>query len=91
MTPNRKSRLGGQHAADGIHLTDCHIADFYGSILFDSVFNRALPRRPAVGISLGVPVGFLLLIATSRILGFTGYVIPYGQIDFWLAELFNRI
>ncbi|NTF10357.1 hypothetical protein G6L37_23980 [Agrobacterium rubi] len=49
------------------------------------------PRNANAGVLLGVLVSVVLLIVTSGIVGFIAHIIPFGQIDFWLANLLNYI
>lgn len=49
------------------------------------------PRNAYAGVFLGMLVGVVLLIVTSGIVGFVGHIIPFGQIDLWLANLLNYI
>ncbi len=44
------------------------------------------PQRTSVGIGLGVGTGLVLIIAMSSLVGFLSEVLPFGQIDFWLAS-----
>lgn len=49
------------------------------------------PQRTFAGVALGVITGLVLIIAMSYVVGFLGYVLPFGQIDFWLASWVNSI
>ena len=42
------------------------------------------------GIALGVLAGVLTATVLGFALGFLGYVVPFGQLDFWLASLLHR-
>ena len=49
------------------------------------------PRKASVGIALGVFLGLVLINITSGLVAFLGYALPFGQIDFWLANLVQSI
>ncbi len=66
-------------------------------LLLATIFSLTLtclvaryPRSAVAGISLGALVGVVLLIISSGLVSFIGYVIPLGQIDFWIGDLFYR-
>jgi len=44
------------------------------------------PRKTSVGITLGVVLGVFLTNLAAGIVAFLGDVLPFGQIDFWLAS-----
>lgn len=44
------------------------------------------PRKTSVGITLGVVLGVFLTNLAAGIVAFLGNVLPFGQIDFWLAS-----
>lgn len=48
------------------------------------------PKKPAAGIMLGVAAGTVLMVLTAALVGFLGSVLPFGQMDFWLATLVSR-
>ena len=52
-----------------------------------SCWAARYPKKTILGIGLGVLVGVALLNATSFLVGFLGYVLPFRQLDFWLASL----
>ena len=49
------------------------------------------PRKTGAGIALGVLVGAFLITLTSGLVAFLGNVVPFGQIDFWLAHSLANI
>lgn len=49
------------------------------------------PRRTATGITLGVVLGVVLFSLAPAFLDFLGHVVPFRQVDSWLAGLLSRI
>ncbi|SNB69116.1 MULTISPECIES: hypothetical protein [unclassified Agrobacterium] len=49
------------------------------------------PRKTSVGITLGVVLGVFLTNLAAAMVAFLGNVIPFGQIDFWLAGSLTEI
>ncbi|CAN7399719.1 hypothetical protein EXN32_04770 [Agrobacterium tumefaciens] len=49
------------------------------------------PRKTSVGIMLGVVLGVFLTNLAAGIVAFLGNVLPFGQIDFWLASSLTEI
>ncbi|MCZ7932782.1 hypothetical protein O9X90_10700 [Agrobacterium leguminum] len=49
------------------------------------------PRKTSVGIMLGVLLGIFLTNLAAGIVAFLGNVLPFGQIDFWLASSLTGI
>ncbi|MFB4373973.1 hypothetical protein G6M16_012915 [Agrobacterium tumefaciens] len=49
------------------------------------------PRKTSVGIMLGVVLGVFLTNLGAGIVAFLGNVLPFGQIDFWLASSLTGI
>jgi lipopolysaccharide export LptBFGC system permease protein LptF len=49
------------------------------------------PRRASLGIILGVVAGIVSMTIVSGIVAFLGYVLPFGQFDYWLASLVGGI
>ncbi|MBP2509313.1 lipopolysaccharide export LptBFGC system permease protein LptF [Agrobacterium tumefaciens] len=49
------------------------------------------PRKTSVGITLGVVLGVFLTNLAAGMVAFLGSVIPFGQIDFWLAGSLTEI
>lgn len=49
------------------------------------------PKRASAGIILGVLAGIVSMTIVSGIVAFLGYVLPFGQFDFWLASLIGGI
>ncbi|UXT23373.1 hypothetical protein FY140_22120 [Agrobacterium tumefaciens] len=49
------------------------------------------PRKTSVGITLGVVLGVFLTNLAAGIVAFLGKVLPFGQIDFWLASFLTGI
>ncbi|WLD96524.1 hypothetical protein PX860_13385 [Agrobacterium leguminum] len=49
------------------------------------------PRKMSVGIILGVLLGIFLTNLAAGIVAFLGNVLPFGQIDFWLASSLTGI
>jgi hypothetical protein len=49
------------------------------------------PRKAAAGVPLGVAAGVTMLLVASGAVGFIGHVLPFGQLDFWLAQLSDGI
>ncbi|TYC66146.1 hypothetical protein FMN63_22005 [Stappia sp. BW2] len=50
-----------------------------------------VPRNAGIGIALGVVLGISTLTATSALVGFLHNVLPFGQVDFWFANLLSGI
>lgn len=46
-----------------------------------------LPGRTGRGIAAGVTIGFIIINAAAATVAFLAYVLPLGQIDFWLRNL----
>ena len=49
------------------------------------------PRKTSVGVTLGVVLGVFLTNLAVGIVAFLGNVLPFGQIDFWLASSLTGI
>ena len=49
------------------------------------------PRKTSVGVTLGVVLGVFLTNLAAGIVAFLGNVLPFGQIDFWLADSLTEI
>ncbi len=49
------------------------------------------PRKTSVGVTLGVVLGVFLTNLAAGIVAFLGNVLPFGQIDFWLASSLTGI
>lgn len=49
------------------------------------------PRKTSVGVTLGVVLGVFLTSLAVDIVAFLGNVLPFGQIDFWLASSLTGI
>jgi lipopolysaccharide export LptBFGC system permease protein LptF len=49
------------------------------------------PRKTSVGVTLGVVLGVFLTSLAVGIVAFLGNVLPFGQIDFWLASSLTGI
>ncbi|WP_337268767.1 hypothetical protein [Oryzifoliimicrobium ureilyticus] len=49
------------------------------------------PSRPLVGVALGTALGLVLINLSAAIIAFLSYVVPFGQIDFWLASFITRL
>ncbi|MBW9072678.1 hypothetical protein JNB72_06615 [Agrobacterium deltaense] len=49
------------------------------------------PRKTSVGIMLGVVLGVFLTNLGAGIVAFLENVLPFGQIDFWLASSLTGI
>ena len=45
------------------------------------------PRKTSAGIALGTLSGFILINLASGLVALLGYLLPIGQMDFWLAHL----
>lgn len=55
-----------------------------------SCWAARYPKKAILGIGLGVLVGVSLLNATSFLVGLLSYVLPFGQLDFWVASLLQN-
>ena len=55
-----------------------------------SCWAARYPKKTIVGIGLGVVVGLVLLNVATFLVGFLSYVLPFGQLDFWLANLLQN-
>ena len=49
------------------------------------------PRKTSVGIMLGVLLGVFLTNLAAGIVAFLGNLLPFGQIDLWLASFLTGI
>ncbi|MGV1957069.1 hypothetical protein ACQZ5G_18725 [Agrobacterium sp. 22-214-1] len=49
------------------------------------------PRKTSVGIMLGVLLGVFLTNLAAGIVAILGNLLPFGQIDFWLASSLTGI
>ncbi|NSX91868.1 hypothetical protein [Agrobacterium tumefaciens] len=66
--------------------------------IFFAVLSLALscwlaryPSKTGTGVTLGVLLGVFLINVTAGLVAFLGYVLPFGQIDFWLASSLAQI
>ena len=59
--------------------------------LIPTCWAARYPRRTFTGIALGICVGFATLSVASFIQAFLGYVLPFGQFDYWLSSLVAAI
>ena len=47
------------------------------------------PSKTSIGVTLGVLLGVLSINVAAGLVAFLGHVLPFGQIDFWLASFFG--
>lgn len=73
----------------GMPITEISLLVFFAvfSLIIASITARR-PKSAAAGILAGTLTGLILFVASSALVGFLGHVMPFGQIDFWLAGIF---
>ncbi|HEY5817167.1 MAG TPA: hypothetical protein VIU14_02045 [Mesorhizobium sp.] len=43
------------------------------------------------GMAVGLPIGLVVMFVLSFSLAFAGYVLPVGQVEFWLTNLLVQL